>query len=624
MKIISRPWCAATVASLVTLTALAVGATLPAWAAPTRYEAESATIAQGVVESNHAGYSGSGFVNTDNATGSAVQWTVTLPSAGNATLTIRYANGGGANRPADIIVNGAVVSAASAFNATSAWTTWTDKTVTALLAAGTNTVRVAATTAQGTANLDYLDVEVSTAPTQTLLSRGRPATASSVEDATLPAGNAVDGSTTTRWASAAGVDPQWLRVDLGASSAISRVELNWEAAYATAYRIEVSPDGNAWTSVYSTTSGNGGTDAITGLTANGRYVRVYGTARATQWGYSLWEFDVYGTGPSVPPSPSASPSPPTGTTPVAINGQLRVCGVKLCNRYNQPIQLRGMSTHGIQWYPQCVNDASLNALATDWNADVLRVSMYIQEDGYETNPQLFTDRVHGYIEQATARGMYVIVDWHMLTPGDPNYNLARARTFFTAIAQRHAAKTNILYEVANEPNGVGWAAIKSYAEQIIPTIRAIDSDAVVLVGTRAWSSLGLSDGAGETEVINNKVNATNIMYTFHFYAASHGSSYLNALSRAADQIPMFVTEFGTQEASGDGPNNFTQAQAYLDLMAAKKISWTNWNYSDDFRTGAVFTTGTCGTGPYAGTSRLKPAGVWVRDRIRTADSFPTG
>lgn len=67
--------------------------------------------------------------------------------------------------------------------------------------------------------------------------------------------------------------------------------------------------------------------------------------------------------------------------------------------------------------------------------------MYIQEGGYETNPQLFTDRVHSYIEQAIARGMYVIVDWHMLTPGDPNSNLDRARTFFTAIAQRHAAKT---------------------------------------------------------------------------------------------------------------------------------------------------------------------------------------
>jgi endoglucanase len=115
------------------------------------------------------------------------------------------------------------------------------------------------------------------------------------------------------------------------------------------------------------------------------------------------------------------------------------------------------------------------------------------------------------------------------------------------------------------------------------------------------------------------------MYTFHFYAASHGSTYVGALSRAADRIPMFVTEFGTQTASGDGTNNFTRAQEYLDLMAAKKISWVNWNYSDDERTGAVFKPGTCSNnGPWTGTGSLKPAGVWVRDRIRTPDNFPTG
>jgi endoglucanase len=224
----------------------------------------------------------------------------------------------------------------------------------------------------------------------------------------------------------------------------------------------------------------------------------------------------------------------------------------------------------------------------------------------------------------SARGMYVIVDWHMLTPGDPNVNLTKAKTFFTEIAQRHRDKPNVLYEVANEPNGVNWARIKSYHEQIIPVIRAQDPDSVILLGTRAWSSLGISDGATEQEIINSPVNATNVMYTFHFYAASHGSEYLNALSRAADRIPMFVTEFGTQTASGDGGNNFTRSQQYLDLMATKKISWTNWNYSDDFRSGAVFTTGTCPGGPFTGTTRLKPAGVWVRDRIRTPDNFPTG
>jgi endoglucanase len=247
--------------------------------------------------------------------------------------------------------------------------------------------------------------------------------------------------------------------------------------------------------------------------------------------------------------------------------------------------------------------------------------MYIQEGGYETNPRMFTDLVHSIIEQVTSRGMYAIVDWHMLSPGDPNVNLSRARTFFTEIAQRHNGKNNLLYEIANEPNGVSWSTVRSYAEQLIPVIRQHDPDTPILVGTRAWSSLGVSDGASETEVINNPVRASNIMYTFHFYAASHGTEYLNALSRAADRIPMFVTEFGTQTASGDGGNNFTRAQQYIDLMASKKISWVNWNYSDDFRSGAVFREGTCPNGPYAGTGPLKPAGVWVRDRINTPDSF---
>jgi endoglucanase len=306
---------------------------------------------------------------------------------------------------------------------------------------------------------------------------------------------------------------------------------------------------------------------------------------------------------------------PSGS-PVALHGQLKVCGTKLCDKFNKPIQLRGMSTHGLQWYKQCVNDKSLDALATDWKADVLRVSMYIQEGGYQTDPRKFTDLVHAIIAKATARGLYVIVDWHMLDPGDPFYNLARAKIFFAEIANRHRSKVNILYEVANEPNGVSWNRIKRYHQQIIPVIRSRDANAVILLGTRGWSSLGISDGANENEIVNNPVNAGNVMYTFHFYAASHGALYLNALSRAANKLPMFVTEFGTQTYTGDGANDFVQAQKYLDLMKQKKISWVNWNYSDDERSGAVFKPGTCPNGSFAGTSALKPAGKWVRERLR--------
>ncbi|MET8867958.1 cellulase family glycosylhydrolase [Nonomuraea sp. NPDC004580] len=445
-----------------------------------------------------------------------------------------------------------------------------------------------------------------------LVSQGKTATASSVEATGLEPGKAVDGSTATRWASAEGADPQWIRVDLGQAHTVSRVRLVWETAHATAYRVQTSPDGSSWSDVYATTTGDGGTDDLT-VSGTGRYVRVYGTQRGTPWGYSLWELEVYG-------APTGGGG---GGTPVQANGRLHVCGIKLCNEHGKQIQLRGMSSHGIQWYPQCLNDASLDALAGDWKADVLRISMYIQEDGYETNPRLFTDRVHALIESATARGMYAIVDWHMLDPGDPMYNLGRAKTFFTEIAQRHNGKRNVLYEIANEPNGdaVTWNVIRDYAHQLIPVIRQQDPDAPILVGTRAWSSLGVSAGANENEIVNNPVNASNIMYTFHFYAATHGTDYLTTLSRAADRLPIFVTEFGTQSASGDGANNFSRSQQYLDLLAQKKISWVNWNFSDDFRTGAVFTTGTCPNGPFAGTSRLKEAGVWIRDRIRTPDDF---
>ncbi|CAM5395800.1 Endoglucanase E-5 [Streptomyces badius] len=264
-----------------------------------------------------------------------------------------------------------------------------------------------------------------------------------------------------------------------------------------------------------------------------------------------------------------------------------------------------MSTHGTQWYAQCVTDGSLDALAQDWRSDVLRVSTYVQEGGYETDPAGFTARAQKFVDAAHARGMYAVIDWHMLTPGDPNANLDRAKTFFRAMAKKYRNHPGVLYEIANEPSGVSWSAIKSYAEQIIPVIPAEDPDAVVLVGTRAWSSFGVSEGSNESEVVNNPVRASNIMYTFHFYAASHREAYLNTLDRASDRLPVFVTEFGTQSSTGEVANDFAMSQRYLDLMKRKKISWTNWNYSDDHRSGAVFKTGTCNgtnsTGP--GSSR---------------------
>src|SRR5882672_7375133 len=127
----------------------------------------------------------------------------------------------------------------------------------------------------------------------TNIAQGKTATASSTENASFPAANAVDGNTGTRWSSAF-ADPQWLQVDLGASHQLSGVTLNWEAAYATAFGIQTSSDGTNWTTIYSTTTGTGGVQNLT-VSGSGRYVRLNGTARATAYGYSLWEFQVYGS-----------------------------------------------------------------------------------------------------------------------------------------------------------------------------------------------------------------------------------------------------------------------------------------------------------------------------------------
>ena len=161
----------------------------------------------------------------------------------------------------------------------------------------------------------------------TLLSLNKPTTASSVENAGTPASAAVDGNTGTRWSSAFS-DPQWIQVDLGGTATVSQVVLNWETAYARAFQVQISDNGSSWTNLYSTTAGTGGTQTLN-VTGSGRYVRVYGTQRATQWGYSLWEFSVYGTGGGTTDPPDAFWGD-TSTIPAAQN----VLTVKILNRTN--------------------------------------------------------------------------------------------------------------------------------------------------------------------------------------------------------------------------------------------------------------------------------------------------
>ncbi|BBN83804.1 hypothetical protein PA25_37890 [Pseudoalteromonas sp. A25] len=310
-------------------------------------------------------------------------------------------------------------------------------------------------------------------------------------------------------------------------------------------------------------------------------------------------------------------SPPPKKGAYSRYGKLNVCGTTLCDQNNQPVQLRGMSSHGLQWFglDKCLTRESLKVLAQGWQADIIRLSLYVQEGGFETTPQKFTDQVNQLISLASELDLYVLVDWHQLNPGDPNENLQLAKRFFNDIVQENSHRENIIYDIANEPNGVNWQRIYDYALEVIPVIRQLDPDAVVLVGTHGWSTFGASDGGSYLDVVNNPLQFNNIMYTFHFYAASHRDFHRNMLDKASDVLPVFVTEWGTQNYEGEGPNDFNSAQEYIDLMHRKNISWTNWNFSDDWRSGAVFKTGACQQGKFD-DSQLKEAGHWVKQQIK--------
>jgi len=161
----------------------------------------------------------------------------------------------------------------------------------------------------------------------TLLSQGKSTTASSTESSDyLPPSAATDGKTGTRWGSQR-TDNEWLQVDLGQTSTISRVEVNWETAYGSAYQIQVSATGTGdWTNIYSTTTGKGGIESLT-VSGSGRYVRMQGVKRATGYGYSLWEFQVFGTAGTPTPDPTVSTTVSTApTTSYPADGKVRIVG----------------------------------------------------------------------------------------------------------------------------------------------------------------------------------------------------------------------------------------------------------------------------------------------------------
>lgn len=302
---------------------------------------------------------------------------------------------------------------------------------------------------------------------------------------------------------------------------------------------------------------------------------------------------------------------PAGT-PVAINGKLKVLGTNLVNSCGNAIQLRGMSSHGPQWFQSCYSSSSLDALAYDWGIDVLRVAMYVREDGYMDNPSYWRDWIDNMVDMCGQRGIYCLIDWHVLNPGDPWSDIDAAREFWSYMSSKHKNKAHVLYEICNEPNGVNWDRVKSYAEDIIPRIRANDGTTPIIVGTPNWSQ-------DVDAAANNPLSGSNLMYALHFYSGTHLSWLRDKADDAIRKgLAIFVTEFGTSQASGDGGPYLEETQRWMDWLAQNKISWANWSFCDKSEVSAALNPGACGNN----WNNISQSGQFIKNHIHNlADNF---
>ena len=301
------------------------------------------------------------------------------------------------------------------------------------------------------------------------------------------------------------------------------------------------------------------------------------------------------------------------STPFGQHGALHVENGKLTDADGNTVQLYGMSTHGIAWFPQYINYDSFRTLRDDWNTNCIRLAMYTAEyGGYcaggdkEQLKQLVKDGV----SYATELGMYVIVDWHILSDCDPNQNKDEAIAFFREMAEVFADNDNVLYEICNEPNGgTSWDSIKSYAEEVIPVIRAQKPDAVILVGTPTWSQ-EIDKAAA------SPLDDSNVMYTLHFYAGTHKDDLRNRLETCVQNgLPVFVSEFGMCDASGNGANDFVSTTKWLDLLNKYQISFCCWNLANKDESSSVFKASSTALSDWTDDD-FNESGRWIRDYFR--------
>ncbi len=291
---------------------------------------------------------------------------------------------------------------------------------------------------------------------------------------------------------------------------------------------------------------------------------------------------------------------------VKKHGALQVDGTQLKDQHGQPIVLRGMSFGWHNFWPRFYTPETVSWLKKDWKINVIRAAMGIEpKDGYLQKPEWSKEKIKMVVDAAIKEDIYVIIDWH-----SHGIQLEEAKAFFKEMAQTYGKHPHVIYEIFNEPDQETWPEVKAYSKEVISIIRAIDPDNIILVGTPHWDQDVHLAADDPIKGINN------LMYTLHFYAATHKEELRKrgdyALSKG---LPLFISESAGMEASGDGPLNEKEWQRWIDWAEKNKISWVTWSVSDKDETCSVLLPSASSTGNWK-DSDLKPSGLKTRALLR--------
>lgn len=321
-------------------------------------------------------------------------------------------------------------------------------------------------------------------------------------------------------------------------------------------------------------------------------------------------------------------------TPFGKHGKLKLAEVDgyaapvIVDKNGKTFQLRGASTHGMHWnemYPY-VNKESFQSLRDEWGVNMVRLVSYVTQGGYtEGSQDLLDTKIQEGVDAATELGMYVIIDWHIHAE-NPHDTQSGAEAFFQKYATMYKDYDNVIFEICNEPTGVVWyngsgSDLYSYCKDIVQIIRDCGSDALIVCGTNTWSqdvdevaAKPLKDDGFE-----------NVLYSFHFYSGSHYDDKRNKVKTAvAAGTPVFVTEFGICDASGNGNFDTANADAWIELLDGYNISYACWSLCNKNESASYFNPSCTKTMGGWVESDLATTGIWLVNTYRAHSDAESG